>query len=117
MKTSSCKAKGRRACQEVRELLLQYAQDLKPDDIRVTSSGCTGEDLLLSPAAQEIYPLAIECKNQEALNVWSALKQAESHSNQEEIAAVKRLPILFFRRNHSSLYVAMQAEHFLKLVR
>lgn len=117
MRTASCKAKGRRACEEIREILLQYAPDLKPDDIRITSSGCTGEDLLLSPAAQEVYPFVIEAKNQERIQIWDALKQAESHAKPEDVADLKKIPVLFFRRNRSKLFVALSAEHFLKLVR
>lgn len=111
MKTSSAKNKGRRACQEVRDLLFKFAPDLKPDDIQVTPSGVTGEDLHLSPAAQEVYPLTIECKNQEKLELWAAIKQSESHAKEG------RYPTLFFRRNHSELYVVLKAEHFMKLVR
>ena len=62
MKTKSAKAKGRKLLAEVRELLFQYAPDLKPDDIRVTPSGCVGEDLLLSPAARQIYSIIVEGK-------------------------------------------------------
>jgi hypothetical protein len=110
LKTSSAKAKGRRACAEVKELLLKYAPELQPDDIIVTSSGDTGEDLKLSPKAREVYPWAAECKNQETLSIWAALQQAEGHSD-------KYPGVLFFKRNRSKLYVAMDAEEFLKLVR
>ena len=114
MKTSGLKAKGRRLCQEVRELLLKYAPGLKPDDIRVTPSGCVGEDLLLSPAARQLYPIIVEGKNQESLNIWAALRQAESHKKDPASFAA---PVVFFRRNHSRIYVALGAEDFIKLVR
>ena len=114
MKTKSCKAKGRKLCQEVRELLFKYAPDLKLDDIRVTPSGCVGEDLLLSPAARQIYQIIIEGKNQESLNIWAALKQAESHKKDPDSLAA---PVVFFRRNHSRIYVALGAEDFIRLVR
>ena len=111
MKTSSAKAKGRRACQELRDLILKRYPSLQADDVRVQSSGSTGEDLLLSPAARAILPLTFECKNVEALNVWAALKQAAQHAE-----ATQYMPALAFRRNHSELYVAVRAEDFLKLI-
>jgi hypothetical protein len=110
MKTASCKAKGRRACQEVVDLLYKYAPDLRPGDIRITSSSVCGEDIQLSPAALEIYPFKIECKNVEKLNIWKALEQAQSHNGEGT-------PVLFFKRNRSDLYVAIRAEDFQKLTR
>ncbi len=113
MRTSSCKAKGRRACAEAKELLERYAPHLKPGDIRITSSGAQGEDLQLSPAAAEVYPFAIECKNVEKLNIWGALDQAQRHADK---AKESHLPLLIFRRNRSRLFVALEAEAFLKLI-
>lgn len=115
MRTSSAKAKGRRLCARIRELLYSYAPDLKPGDIEITSSGATGEDLKLSPAARQIYPMAIECKNQESLNIWKALAQAESHLAKFEGGGFTA-PVVFFSRNHSKTYVALDAEHFIKLI-
>lgn len=111
MRTSSAKAKGRRCAVETKELLELYAPDLRPGDIEVTSSGATGEDLKLSPAAREIYPLAIECKNVESLNIWAAYEQACSHVKDD------RYPVVFYRRNRSDLMVTLKAEHFMKLTR
>lgn len=116
METASCKAKGRRAAQEVVELLYKYWLDGKPGDIRVTSSSVTGEDVQLSPAAREIYPLTIEVKNQEKMNIWSALEQAEGHLPNGQVSK-SHIPILFFKRNRTKLYVALDAEHFMKLIR
>ena len=95
MKPSSCKAKGRKACVEVRDLLLKYAPDLLPDDIRITPSGVPGDDLLLSPAAQKIYPLSVECKNVEKLTIWGALAQGEVRVDPEDEKAFRKVPILF----------------------
>jgi hypothetical protein len=112
MKTSSCKAKGRKACQEAKDLLHKYAPDLRPGDIEITSSGACGEDLKLSPAAREKYPLVVEVKSQESIQIWAALEQAESHG----IGHPDQVPVLFFRRNRSELYVALLAEDFVKLI-
>ena len=51
----------------------------------------------------------LEVKNSERLNVWEALQQAEANA--------KTCPaLLFFKRAHSDLYVALRAEEFLKLL-
>jgi hypothetical protein len=112
MRTKSAKAKGRRAAAEIRELLLKTFPQLQESDIVVTPSGVTGPDLWLSPAAQILFPYAIESKNQEALNIWDSLKQAESH--EKFLAAAKG--ILFFKRNKSELFMSMKASDFMKAI-
>ena len=109
MKTSSAKAKGRRLQQKVRDLLLETFKELEPDDIRSTSMGVSGEDLQLSPAARKLIPFAIECKNQEKLNVWDSLKQAEENSGDYD-------PVLIFKRNRSKTYAVINIEKFIELI-
>ena len=50
-----------------------------------------------------------ECKNQEKLNIWESLKQAEENSGDYP-------PILIFKRNTSKTYVTLDLEEFLKLI-
>ena len=116
MLTSSCKAKGRRAAQELKEALLEWAPDLSNDDIIVTSSGETGEDLKLSPKAREIYPYVVECKNVEKLNVHEAYAQAVEHW-QKRGSKKEEFPILAFKKNKTDMKVVLSLEHFLKLTR
>ena len=71
--------------------------------------GMSGEDIVLSPAAKRVIPYSFECKNQERLNLWSSLEQAES--NCEE-----RPPVLVFKRNRSKIYVAIEFDHFIELI-
>lgn len=111
MRASSCKAKGRRACQEAKEAFLRFAPELSADDILVTSSGTTGEDLVFSPLARRIYNFSVEGKNVEKLNVWEALAQAEAHAAKRKGS----IPLLIFRRNRSNLMVSLSLEDFLKL--
>jgi hypothetical protein len=111
VKTSSAKSKGRRLCAHVRERLLHWCPDIQPGDIAVTPSGVTGPDLYLSPAAKIKYNLAWECKNQETLNIWEALKQAEGHVAGDE------KPVVAFTRNRvGKVYVALDLEDFLWLI-
>ena len=71
--------------------------------------GMRGEDIVLSPAAKRVIPYSFECKNQERLNLWGSLEQAEGNSQD-------RQPVLVFKRNRSKVYVALDFEHFLELI-
>jgi len=109
MKTSSAKAKGRRFQQEIRDILLETFKELEPDDIRSTSMGASGEDLLLSPAARKLIPFAIEAKNQETTSVWQWMKQAEENAN-------GHIPIVVFTRNRSKNYAVLEFEQLVGLL-
>ena len=110
MKTSSGKAKGRRLQNKVRDVLLEHFSDkIEPDDIRTAIMGETGEDIKLSPAARRLIPYSFECKNQEKLNIWSSLEQAEENSGDYP-------PVLIFKRNRSKTYVTIELEEFMKLI-
>lgn len=128
MRPQSAKAKGRRLQQWVRDTLLSYASGLQltADDIRSTSMGAQGEDIQLSTAAKKAFPYSIECKNVEKLNIFAALEQAESNANPSVIrvdATTKSLkfehitPMVVFKRNKSSVYVALEFEEFLRLTK
>ena len=105
MKTSSAKSKGRRLQQWVRSLLIKTF-DLEPDDVRSTSMGANGEDILLSSNARVIFPYSIECKNVEKLNLWEAWKQAEANAGGYE-------PLLIIKRNRQKPLAVVDAEHFI----
>jgi len=107
MKTSSAKAKGRRAAQQAKQMICEKFS-LDSEDIVVTSSGDTGEDLKLSPVARERFPFTIECKNQERLNIWKAYEQAIGHSQHK--------PIVIFKRNKSEMMCALKFEDFLEVI-
>ena len=110
MKTSSGKAKGRRLQNKIRDVLLEHFSDkLEPDDIRSQIMGMSGEDIVLSPAARKLIPYSFECKNQEKLNIWSSLEQADSNSGNYP-------PVLIFKRNRSKTYVTIELEEFMKLI-
>ena len=111
MKTASRKAKGRRLQNKIRDLLIEhFSEELEDDDIRCAIMGESGEDLKLSPAARKLIPYSIECKNQEKLNIWDSLVQAEENSN-------GYTPILIFKRNRSKTYAVVELNHFLKLIK
>ena len=72
--------------------------------------GMSGEDIVLSPAAKKAIRYSFECKNQERLNLWKSLEQAESNCED-------RSPVLVFKRNRSKTYVALEFDHFIKLIK
>ncbi len=113
MKPQSAKAKGRRFQQTIRDLLLEAAAAwLSEDDIRSTSMGASGEDLLLSPLARSIYPISPEMKNVERLNIWQALAQAEGHESEGMLPCT---PVVFFTRNHADNFACLPAEELVRL--
>lgn len=71
--------------------------------------GAGGVDIQLSPAAQQKFGFAVEAKNQERLNIWSALEQAEE--NADEL-----VPLVVFKRNRSEIYCAMKFDDLLELL-
>jgi hypothetical protein len=111
MKTRSAKNKGKRLQNNIRDILLEtFKEQLEPDDIKSTTMGESGEDIQLSPAARKLIPYAIECKNQEKLNIWESLKQAESNSE-------KGKPVLIFKRNRSKTYAVLEIQDFIDLIK
>ena len=108
MKTQSAKAKGRKLQQWMRNLLIEKLE-VHPEDIESRSMGAGGEDLIMARAARELFPYSVECKNQEKLNIWSSLEQAETNSG-------KHIPIVIFKRNRSKTYVALEFEKLLELL-
>ena len=109
MKSRSAKNKGKRLQNSIRDLLLETFRQLEPDDIRSAIMGESGEDIKLSPAARKLIPYSFECKNQEALNIWSSLEQAETNAGDYD-------PVLIFKRNRSKTYAVINIEKFIELI-
>ena len=87
----SAKAKGRRFQQWVRDRLYQTFPVLEDGDIRSTSMGAGGEDLLFSPAARRLFPYSVECKNNKANAIYKVMDQAADNcpKGAEPIAIIK----------------------------
>ena len=62
MKPQSAKSKGRRFQQEIRDSIKQTFEFLRDNDVISTSMGCGGEDIVLSPLAESVFPFSVECK-------------------------------------------------------
>ena len=109
MKTRSAKNKGKRLQNSVRDTLLETFNTLEPDDIKSAVMGDSGEDIQLSPAARKLIPYSFECKNQESLNIWSSLQQAEENSGDYD-------PVLIFKRNRSKTYAVINIDKIIELI-
>ena len=107
MKTQSAKAKGRKLQKWMRELLIEKL-DIHPEDIESRSMAAGGEDLIMARAAREKFPMSVECKNQEKVNVWESYKQAEDNSKDYE-------PVVVIKRNNSKPLVLVDAEYFVSM--
>jgi len=83
---------------------------LKAQDVKPAISGETGRDIHLSSYAEKRVPLAIECKNVEKLNIWSAIEQAKRNEKEGLKWAV------FFKRNRTEPFVVLDAEWFLEIL-
>ena len=107
MKTQSAKSKGRRLQKWFRELLIEKLS-IHEEDIESRSMGAGGEDLIMGRAAREKFPYSIECKNQEKVNIWSAMKQSRENCGKYE-------PIVVLKKNNEKPLVLLDAEYFVKL--
>lgn len=109
MRSSSCKAKGRRLQTFIVEELYEAFPSLREGDLKSTSSGANGEDVQLSPAARALIPYSFEAKNQERMNIWAALEQSSSNSGQ-------RTPVVVIKKNHTAPHAVIPWKLFLSLI-
>lgn len=109
MRPSSAKAKGRTLQKLVASEILKAFPNLTERDVASTSMGVSGADVKLSEKASEVFPFSVECKNQESLNIWAALSQAEEN-------AEGLYPLVVFKRNRSKVYAAIDLSVFMGLV-
>ena len=107
MKTSSAKAKGRKLQQWFANLLVETL-NLDEEDIESRPMGSQGEDIILGKQSRQIFSYSVECKNQEAVNVWKAYEQATENCKGYE-------PLVVIKRNRHKPLVVVDAEHFVEL--
>lgn len=107
MKTASAKAKGRKLQQWFANLLVEKLS-LDEEDIESRPMGSQGEDIILGKQSRQIFPYSVECKNQEAVNVWKAYEQATENCKGYE-------PLVVIKRNRTKPLVLVDAEYFVEL--
>lgn len=102
MRPSSSKEKGRRLQKiVVSSILEEFGGSLTENDVRSTSMGCNGEDILLSERGKELLPFSFECKNQEAINIWKAIDQCRSNASEKDS------PCVVFKKNGEEPFAAL----------
>jgi len=109
MKSRSAKNKGKVLQNYARDRLLEKYTELKPDDIRSTGMGQSGEDIQLSPAARAKFPFQIECKNLARIGVYKFYAQAASHGTSE--------PLVIIKQNREKPLVVLDFDYFLELLK
>ena len=72
--------------------------------------GASGEDIQLSSAARRALPFSFEAKNQERVNVWSALAQARTNTPDGA------QPVVVFKKNQETPHVMISWECFKTLI-
>lgn len=107
MKTSSAKAKGRKLQKLIVDLLIAKL-GVSENDVKSIPGGVQGEDIWLSEQARMLFPFSIEAKNQERLNIWGAIEQAETNSKGNTALVV-------FSKNRSPVYVCLAFSEFMLL--
>jgi hypothetical protein len=107
VKTSSAKAKGRKLQQWVVEKLVAILA-FDPEDLESRPMGSSGEDVIMGVQSRKQFPYSIECKNQEAVNVWKAMEQCQTNCKNYE-------PLVIIKRNNSKPLALVDAEYFIAL--
>lgn len=110
MKPASAKAKGRALQQWVRDYIIKVFPDLTIHDVRSASMGSNGMDVMLSKAAREKFPYAVEAKNLAQATIFKMYDQAAANAEGLE-------PIVVIRMNRRKPIVALDFEVFMSLVK
>jgi hypothetical protein len=113
LKTSSAKAKGRRCQDLVRDALrsLGITRGLVAEDIESRGMGQNGVDVILSPAAMRVFPLDVECKNVESLNVTTTFWK---HFNGYKDRVTSKI-LVHMKNHHKPLVTLLFSEYVILL--
>jgi hypothetical protein len=107
--TASAKAKARALQQLVRDRIMAAFPTLRDGDVVSTSMGAPGADIVLSPAAQEVFPFKVECKARKGIAlIYDALEQADRHKGAGE-------PVAIVKADRKRPLAVIDLELFLKL--
>jgi hypothetical protein len=107
----SRKSKGAAFQKEIKELLMEkFSSQLEEGDIKTAVMGESGIDIKLSPAAQKLFPYAVEAKRCEKVSLRQWWKQAKTNSTD------KLKPLLITKQNREETLVVMDMDTFLGLL-
>lgn len=107
MKAQSAKAKGRKLQQWVRDKILDAFPDLTSRDVKSTSMGATGEDVLLSEAAFKVFPFYVEAKSRESIAVYRFYEQSPKDKQ----------VLLIIKENGKKPLAVLDAELFINIIK
>jgi hypothetical protein len=107
VRPSSAKAKGRALQQWVVDKLIELLS-FDPEDLESRPMGSNGEDVIMGVLSRRQFPYSIECKNQEAVNVWKAYEQSQENCKGYE-------PLVIIKRNRTKPLALVDAEYFIGL--
>lgn len=105
----SRKAKGRKLQQKIRDDIINTFQ-LTENDVRSTSMGASGCDILLSETARTKFPYAVECKAQEKVSIPAWWEQTILNATEEKLT-----PLLIFKQSRKDTMVCLKWNDFLYL--
>lgn len=106
----SRKSKGAKFQKEIKELLMETFTNLEEGDIKTAVMGESGVDIKLSPAAQKVFPYAIECKAQEKVSLRQWWEQAKANATE------KLSPLLITKQSRKEPLVVMDLKTFINLI-
>lgn len=106
----SRKAKGRKFQQMIRDKLLAAFKKLRPDDVKSTSMGASGEDLLFSPFARDLLGISVECKSHKSFAVYKIYDQCATNAKGNE-------PVVFIKQNNSKPLAVIDADYYITLLK
>ena len=109
MKVRSAKAKGRMFEAWLRRHL-ERALGLSKDELSLQGSGAQGIDIWPTPSAKKWFPFAVEAKNRERLNIFTAWDQATNNAERGDLE-----PLVIAKRGGYTLAV-LDLDYFLSLI-
>ena len=111
MTPQSAKAKGRLLQKKVVAAILERFSHLQKDDVRSTSMGAGGEDVLLSPLARNtIGNLTVECKSRSRVAIYPWYFQALMN------APKGTKPLLVVKQNNAAPLACVDFEDYMNMV-
>lgn len=93
----------------MRDAVLEAFTDLTASDVRSTSMGASGEDVLLSSMAKRRWPYSVECKCLARIAVYAMFDQCLANTTPNTH------PLLVVKQNHSEPLAIVTLKHFMEL--
>ena len=91
--------------------ILAAFPQLHSDDVRSTSMGVSGEDILLSKAARNVFPYSVECKSLAKVAAYKHLDQSVKNCPEGSE------PLVVIKADRCSPIVIIDAEYFFSIIR